>query len=437
MGSKANGPRITVSSQRSQFDEPVDITVSGFEPTRDMTVRARMELPSGTWRSWATFETDTDGTADLSAQAPTAGTYRGVDPTGLLWSMELVTDGQSDELKTEPARSTVVELIGEQDGERLTTTEFTRVFATEDEVQIALPDSINAHLYEPTSDGPHPTILLLGGSDGGFPDWKRPLLLARRGYAVVALAYFGIEGLPNSLEEIPLSYFRGAIEWIDKTESLSSEPIAAIGSSRGAELALLLGSRDHRIRTVIGYAPSAYVYQGVPENGASAKSAWCHDGESLSYIPYKHGPTLLGRLLWNRLRRTPISLRSLYDDGLRSVDDERRDLATIPVERIGGPVLVISGGDDDVWPAGKYTAEITSRLEADTYDHPYERIHFPENGHKFVVPYAPATELTGFQLVSKVPLSMGGTPAACHEASLVAWERTLEFLECGFSRNVG
>jgi hypothetical protein len=49
-------------------------------------------------------------------------------------------------------------------------------------------------------------VILLGGSDGGVMEGSAAVL-ASRGYAALALAYFGAPPLPPELIEVPLEYF--------------------------------------------------------------------------------------------------------------------------------------------------------------------------------------------------------------------------------------
>jgi hypothetical protein len=50
-----------------------------------------------------------------------------------------------------------------------------------------------------------PAVLLIGGSGGGI-GWQDYMAerLAERGFVAMAVAYFGMEGLPAALERIPL-----------------------------------------------------------------------------------------------------------------------------------------------------------------------------------------------------------------------------------------
>src|SRR4051794_23525033 len=68
--------------------------------------------------------------------------------------------------------------------------------------------------------------------------------------------------------------------------------------------------------------------------------------------------------------------------------------ATIPVERINGPVLLISAGDDRTWPTTRLSAIAEERLAR--HNHPYavRHLHYPRAGHGIIPPpYGPATML--------------------------------------------
>src|SRR4029450_14052521 len=82
-------------------------------------------------------------------------------------------------------------------------------------------------------------------------------ILARNGFAALALAYFGMEGLPKELDQIPLEYFQSALAYIRSHRSLDSDQIGIAGNSKGAELALLLASEDPAIRCVLAFSPSS------------------------------------------------------------------------------------------------------------------------------------------------------------------------------------
>jgi uncharacterized protein len=100
------------------------------------------------------------------------------------------------------------------------------------------------------------------------------------------------------------------------------------------------------------------------------------------------------------------------------------DEAFIPVEEISGPILLISGGDDLLWPSALMAKGVMERLEARGFEYPVEHLSYPETGHLILSPYLPTWGSEAFE-----GLATGGTPEANAEAAEDSWPRVLEFLE--------
>ena len=64
-----------------------------------------------------------------------------------------------------------------------------------------------ANLWLPAAKDRSAGVLVVGGSGGGIA-WQDYWgeILSRQGFGALALAYFGMEGLPKELDEIPLEY---------------------------------------------------------------------------------------------------------------------------------------------------------------------------------------------------------------------------------------
>lgn len=64
-----------------------------------------------------------------------------------------------------------------------------------------------------------------------------------------------------------------------------------IGTFKGAEAALLLASRDDRIRAVAALSPSAVIWANLGpcahETAVHGRSSWSADGQPLPFVPYK------------------------------------------------------------------------------------------------------------------------------------------------------
>jgi hypothetical protein len=64
----------------------------------------------------------------------------------------------------------------------------------------------------PQDGGRHPPVLLLGGGEGGYQR-RHPAHVARHGFAVLSLAYFGYPR-QRPLVEVPLERFEHALQWL-------------------------------------------------------------------------------------------------------------------------------------------------------------------------------------------------------------------------------
>jgi dienelactone hydrolase len=106
--------------------------------------------------------------------------------------------------------------------------------------------------------------------------------------------------------------------------------------------------------------------------------------------------------------------------------------ATIPVEKTRGPILLVSGADDQMWPSSALADIAMRRLETHRHPYPFRHLKYEGAGHLILVPGGPRTTRTmrlQVQGMSGRLLSMGGTPKADAEAGVDAWRSLLEFLE--------
>ncbi len=100
--------------------------------------------------------------------------------------------------------------------------------------------------------------------------------LASRGHAALALHYFGGPGLPNRLVGVPLEYVDRAIDFL--LQRSGATRLAVMGTSKGGELALLMGSRTGRIAGVVAIVPSSHVWQAVGGAGMPPRtSSWSEE----------------------------------------------------------------------------------------------------------------------------------------------------------------
>ncbi|WP_054707830.1 acyl-CoA thioesterase/BAAT N-terminal domain-containing protein [Bacillus sp. JCM 19041] len=80
-------PNILVTPLQSNFDEEIDIVVSGCDPGDEVTLKASLyDDRNELYMSEATFKVNQNGEVDLAKESPIAGTYAGVDRNGIFWS---------------------------------------------------------------------------------------------------------------------------------------------------------------------------------------------------------------------------------------------------------------------------------------------------------------------------------------------------------------
>jgi dienelactone hydrolase len=125
------------------------------------------------------------------------------------------------------------------------------------------------------------------------------------------LAYFKEDGLSQSLTSVPLELFDKAYNWLQKDEYTVKGKVAIIGTSKGCELALLLGSRNKCIATVVALVPAGYVFQGIPTKYHNYNSSsWSYNGQDLPFLPYQGGIKVL-------IKAIKKDYYGMYEDALK------------------------------------------------------------------------------------------------------------------------
>lgn len=216
------------------------------------------------------------------------------------------------------------------------------------------------YLYLPLTTGPHPVVISVGGSEGGTGTAKASgAAFAPSGAAILGLGYFGEEGLPEKLELIPLEYFQKAVDYIEQHPDLDGSRIGFLGGSKGGELALMFASIEPRIKAVAASLPSGVVWQSKP---FQKTSSWSFKGKPVPFVPYQRGPLFGADEKWINLYRDSLAQEELVKE------------ATIAVENINGPVLLISVSRDHVWPSTQLAQISMNRLIEKSFEHQFEHV---------------------------------------------------------------
>jgi len=217
-----------------------------------------------------------------------------------------------------------------------------------------------------------PLIVGLGGSEGGNAwtsnYWKKTRdQFIEQGYAFLAIGYFGAKETPDTLNKIAIEDVYNAIKIATKNKNVNKKKIAIIGGSRGADLALLLGSYYKDINCVVSIVGSNAVFPGHTTHFTT--SCWTYENKELPFVPVNEEavPFLMKR-----------DLRGTFETMLK--DTIAVEKATIKIENIKGAVFLLSATKDEICPSTPMAEMMMERLKSNNFKYHYEHKSI-EGGH--------------------------------------------------------
>lgn len=246
---------------------------------------------------------------------------------------------------------------------------------------------------------------------------------ARRGFVAASVAYFGLPGLPKTLENIPVETVGNALSSIAKRDDVDPNRIAIMGISKGGEFALLAASTYPQIHAVIAGVPSPFAWQGIAQGPGAAQSSWTQGGKPL---PYVHYGTQMGQVFGAAFAtHQPLDLRKGYA-GAMDENTSQVPAAMFHLENIHGPVMMLAADDDQIWDSVAQSQLGMNYLRAHHNAHDDVYLHYPGAGHMFLFSSTqrPMTQAA----MGPFTLLFGGTPGANAQACAQAWPRIYEFL---------
>jgi len=373
---------IAVTPAVARADEPLEVTIEGLPADTEATLVVTSTDDAGrSWTSEAEVRVGDDGTVDPD-DATTA-------TTDLLATLQ--PDDGEDGLYVwgRDAGTFTVDVRGDGGAEATAEVERSLVGAgVQDRPTTLDEEGFVGHLWSPPDAAaetePGAAIVLLAGSEGGLGGAFEAPLLAAHGHPALQLGLFGLPGLPENLDSIPLETVADALRWLGQQPGVDPERLWVLGGSRGSEAALLVGAHfPELVAGVVATVPSSAVNCALP---ACDGSAWTLDGAPLPYAP-----------------------------GLVPYPPE----AAIPVELIDGPVHTTCGDDDTLWGSCLYVNAIIARRGTEADDD----IHTPgpTSGHGVGI-IAPQV------VAGDIPAFASGDPVPDEAVRLEAWTALLEAL---------
>ncbi|GAB2853359.1 hypothetical protein GCM10027024_31540 [Microbacterium insulae] len=329
---EATEPAIEVTSGNGVF-APLEIEVTGLPPGAEVSLRSKTNLDDMAFAARAVFIADPDGVVDLTSAQPVDGDWSAADPMAPFWAG---TGGSVRQASMWDEPYDVTLTVADDNGNPLAETTVRRPgLAPGIRVQQVTDDGIIGVYATPAEmdpGEPRPAVLAFGGSEGGgefaaaTARW-----IAGLGYPALGISYFGSDGQPTRLEEVPAETFLTALDWLHQQPGVDGERVFTYGASRGGEMALWLAA-THPGKVFGAFAPvgAGAIVCGVPD---TTLPAWTLSGHPL--VEDCFGP---------EDTRIPAS-------------------AGIDVRAITGPVVLACGTEDQLWLSCEFADDILNRRE--------------------------------------------------------------------------
>ena len=235
--------------------------------------------------------------------------------------------------------------------------------------------SVDTELFTDESQT-RPLLVYFGGSEGGNSMSKASNSFERNkyldaGYAVLAVGYFKMPGLPEELDRISLDSIYEKVIETQQLPFINSQCVAVMGGSKGAELALLLASLYSDINGAVALAGSHVSFASPSLRTGASTASFQHNGRDIPFVQIPNGaiPSMLAG-----------DFREAYKIALKEGGNDTVN-AVIRAEDIKGPVLLISGENDHIWPSAEMSEKVINRLEENKFSYPYEHIIAPGGDH--------------------------------------------------------
>ncbi|KAL9979727.1 hypothetical protein ACROYT_G017434 [Oculina patagonica] len=418
--------RISVQPISSLIDDKVNILVSGLEPEQTVTLVAKLLSDKGAlFYSHAHFIADKDGEVDVYRDSSLGGSYSGVSPMGLLWSMK-PAPGQRKGIRlmksdvTKPYNIALNCFDGhvtphEASLQPLSSVTFQKWYMADGVKRIPVREGrIRGTLFLPPGEGPFPGVIDLLGGAGGLVEFKASLL-ASHGFAALALAYFAYDDLPRTQSATEMEYFEEAANWLSNHPKVLPHGIGVHAISYGALMALLMASlKLNAIKAIVAISPLV-----------------------VASFPYQYKGKISDVLIpFEKSKRISTEEGVVLRYAFPTVTDYKPSASKYPpippVENISCPVLIVTGtGDLNV--NSEFSVElIFNRLKTHGKEHLCSILCYPKAGHLIEPPYTPHCYACFAGATAKwfgaKYLVWGGESNAHATAQEDAWPKILSFL---------
>uniref|UniRef100_UPI0037E78DCE acyl-coenzyme A thioesterase 1-like n=1 Tax=Semicossyphus pulcher TaxID=241346 RepID=UPI0037E78DCE len=400
-------------STRCLYDDPLQVTVAGLRSRQVVTMRARSTDEKGVvFSSSATYRADDNGEVHLDRDPSLSGSYTGVEPMGLLWSLKADTLHKRFQKRDARKPHVVKFSVHEEEGERmLAEADNERLLLGDGVSRIPIKEgNIRGVLFMPPGEGPFAAVLDLY-TFGGVLSEKRASLLANKGFVVLTIPLYGHKDTLKNVREVHLDFFEESIEFLKKQAKVGAKGVGVISLSKSGDLALSVASY------LAGVEATVWI------NGCSANTAFpLYYKKSLILPALTHDVTKKiltesGAFIGKYVPNDPLA-------------DENKD-TLVPIEKAEGRFLFVASEDDLNWDSKAYMDMMVERLKHHGKDN-FQCVCYPGAGHYLEPPYGPYCPSSFHAVVGK-PALWGGEPRSHAAAEVHLWKKIQEFFRDNLS----
>uniref|UniRef100_A0A3B5Q2D1 Acyl-CoA thioesterase 15 n=1 Tax=Xiphophorus maculatus TaxID=8083 RepID=A0A3B5Q2D1_XIPMA len=387
-------PILSVRPSRALVDEAFEVLVENLPPVSPFTLRSLLHSEDGDdWEAYGRYVSDHSGRVSVSEDLSFGGTYSGMEPMGLIWSLRPVPGSRTGlRLRkkdvTTPMLITISLYNGHEDfrdNSPLVSMVTERWYMGPGIQRIEITDGeLRGALFIPPGPGPFPGILDLWGGGGGLLEY-RSALLASRGYVCLALEYFKTGQMKST--DMSFEYFEVCVTFL--LLHLFSESVN------------LLKWTFHDFKSSLFYI----------------KFFLCGVCDALVLF-----------LVFNKIRVDENNHQIWRDVGLALLQEPSMK---VDVAKINCPLLLVNGCDDQNWCAVETADDISKTMNAAGKGHLLTRLDYPETGHLIEPPFSPhcpAGNIIMYSSNQKVIQRYGGKTKPHSDAQDDSWRKILSFL---------
>uniref|UniRef100_A0A672FQC0 Acyl-CoA thioesterase 19 n=1 Tax=Salarias fasciatus TaxID=181472 RepID=A0A672FQC0_SALFA len=387
---------LSVNPSRGLMDEKFVILVQNAPPGSELTVHALHQCDDGHgWDAFAHYISDATGRVNVSEDCSLGGTYSGIEPMGLLWSLRPVPGSKPGlRLRKKNVQEPMLVTVSVYEGHRkegfadlvpLASALVERWYMAPGVRRIPVTEGgLTATLFLPPGLGPFPAVLDLWGGGGQLVEY-RAALLASHGLAALAI-----------------DYLTTAYRYLEEHPQILGSRIAMLGLSFGTSVTLRMAVyskvmkvtvEDHHLTQVCDYPSFFRPTRNVANTRITEE---------------------------NHVILRDLSL-PITTDPLKKVD----------VGRLQCPLMLVVGEDDQNTAAQESANDMKEMMERAGNSHLLTVLSYPDTGHLIEPPYTPHVRASNFKPVNLNEILMilwGGQTAAHSRAQEDSWKKILLFL---------